>query len=352
MMHKTLLAMTLIAVLLLAACTTTIDEQAQQQPADEQAQKTYKVLHVMSYHSPWEWTDMQLQGFKDGLGTDLDVEYQVYQLDGKQHSDPESLEAAGQKARTAIDEWQPDLVYTNDDLAQTYITKHYLNTTTPLVFSGVNSAPSTYGFDASTNVAGVLESEHSAQTIKLLREIDPSIQTIAVITDDSETMAAVMQRLKDAQASFEGVTITRWDVAKTYAEYQQRILEYQDSVDAILLLGVFTFKGDDGQNVPFEEVLQWTAENSMLPDGSFWSDRVSKGTLASATVSAYEQGLAAGKMARQVLVEGAEPSSLGFITTVKGEPVISLARANKLGLSIKSDLLLSATIVETFPWSD
>ena len=27
----------------------------------------WKILHIMSYHSPWIWTDSQLQGFKDAL---------------------------------------------------------------------------------------------------------------------------------------------------------------------------------------------------------------------------------------------------------------------------------------------
>jgi hypothetical protein len=36
--------------------------------------------------------------------------------------------------------------------------------------------------------------------------------------------------------------------------------------------------------------------------------------------------------------------------TVKGTPVISLARANRLGIKVKSGMLLSAEVIEQFDW--
>lgn len=44
--------------------------------------KQYKILHVMSYHSPWEWTDNQLNGFQAAL-KGLNVRYNVMQMDAK-----------------------------------------------------------------------------------------------------------------------------------------------------------------------------------------------------------------------------------------------------------------------------
>jgi ABC-type uncharacterized transport system substrate-binding protein len=49
-------------------------------------------------------------------------------------------------------------------------------------------------------------------------------------------------------------------------------------------------------------------------------------------------------------VEGKSPSSYPVEPTVKGEPVINLARANKLGIKIKSSILLTADVVEEFEW--
>lgn len=311
----------------------------------------YKILHVMSYHSPWKWTDDQLAGFKEAL-KDVDVEYKVFQLDTKRNSSKEWKEVVGLQARELIESWKPDLVYTNDDNAQEYVARYYVNSDTPFVFSGVNADPDEYGFNGSTNITGVLEHEHFVESVELLKMGVPGIKKIAIVLDEGPTWPGVIQRMKEKLNELEGIEIVSWDVIHSFDEYKQKIKSYQGNVDAIGLLGIFTFKDDDGQNVPYTEVLKWTANNSQLPDFSFWKDRISYGTLCTVTVSGYEQGLAAGKIAHGILVDGRSPASFDMVPTVKGEAVISLARANRLGISFKSSILLSAEIVESFSWND
>ena len=146
------------------------------------------------------------------------------------------------------------------------------------------------------------------------------------------------------------IEVVSWDVIHTFKEYKEKIIRYQDAVDAIGLIGIFTFKDEDNQNVPYLDVLRWTAEHSTLPDFTFWKDRISHGSLCTVTVSGYEQGLAAGKIARGILVDNQSPSSFAIQPTVKGEAVVSLARANQLGISFPSSILLSAEVIEQFSW--
>jgi len=319
-------------------------------PASEAAEKKYRILHIMSYHSPWDWTGDQFRAFQEAL-KGLDVEYKVVQMDTKRKSSEEWKEHIGKEARRLIDTWSPHLVYTNDDNAQKYVAKYYVNKDIPFVFSAVNADPKDYGFVGSKNITGILEQEHFVQTVKLLKEIAPHVSKIAVIVDDDPTWVGVMKKMKEkAPIHLADVNFIGWDVIRTFREYQQKVKEYQAKVDALGLLGVHTFKDEKGQNVPWQEVLQWTAENSQLPDFSFWKDRISFGTLAAVYVSAYEQGLAAGKIARGILTEGRSPSSYAMEPTVKGEPAISLARAKKLGLPVKSKLLLTVKVVKSFEW--
>jgi len=330
----------------LSGCITTNENIPSEDGSNIDLQK-FKILHIMSYHSPWKWTDDQFDGFKDGLNYS-NVEYYVFQMDTKRNSSEEWKEKVGQEARDLIDSWKPDLVYTNDDNAQKYVTKYYINTSIPFVFSAVNNDPPTYGFVGSTNIAGVLEQEHFVETVNLLKEIVPSVKNITVIVDDDATWPGVIARMQSKQDQLPDVEFIDWDTIYTFEEYKQKINETQ--ADAIALLGIFTFKDASGQNVPYQEVLEWTANNSNLPDFGFWSDRISYGTLCTVTVSGYEQGLAAGKIARGILIDNISPSNYSFEPTVKGEPVISLARANKLGISIKSSILLTAEVVENFAW--
>lgn len=307
-----------------------------------------RIVHVMSYHSPWRWTDGQLDGFKAGLG-DVGAEFRVVQMDAKNHSDNIAKEQRAREARALIDSWKPDLVYTTDDDAQEWITHHYLNTPIPLVFSGVNKAPEHYGFDRADNVTGVLEQEHFAESVRLLKSIVPGMKRLVVVLDDADMWGPVVQRMRAAKLPA-GVQIVGWETIKTFAEYKRRMAAYPDIADAIALIGIFGFKDENGRNVPYQEVLKWTAENSRLPDLGFWVDRVHYGTLVAVTVSEREQGLAAGRLARRILLEQAKPASLPMLATTKGLPVISLARARKLGITLRTDQLLAAQIVTRFEW--
>jgi ABC-type uncharacterized transport system substrate-binding protein len=303
----------------------------------------------MSYHSPWKWTDDQFRGFKDGL-KDMNVQYRVLQMDCKRKGSTSHKQAVSREAMEIIDTWQPDLVYANDDVAQQYIVSNYVNASTPFVFSGVNTSPIKYGFLGSSNITGIMEQEHFVESVKLLKKIVPEVKNIGVIFDDDPTWEGVGTRMLSKLPQLQDVQVISWDVIQDFDLYKQRILELQTQVDAIALLGIFTFQDAQGKNVPYTEVLRWTAENSNLPDFSFWKDRISYGTLCAVTVSGYDQGLSAGKMARRILLDGVSPRVLTMRPSLKGEPVISLARANKLGIRIKANLLLSAEVVTDFHW--
>jgi len=335
-----------IAVLLCAAASVFLPQRLN---AEEVTNRRYKILHIMSYHSPWKWTDDQFSGFKAGLAG-LNVEYRVYQMDTYRNSAEEWKQKAGREARAIIETWKPDLIYLNDDDAQQYVGRYYVNSEIPFVFSGVNREPEEYGYAGSRNITGVLEQEHFVESVKLLKKIVPGVETIAVVLDEGVTWNGVVRRMKQKQSLLPEVKIISWDVIGTFEEYKKKVMEYQKSADAVALLGIFTFKDADGHNVPYQDVLKWTAEHSMLPDFSFWEDRISFGTLCAVTVSGYEQGRDAGKIARAILTEGMSPSEIPMQQTVKGEPVVSLARANRLGIRIRTSILLSSRVVESFMW--
>lgn len=321
---------------------------ASDSPAEPKGKKI-KILHIMSYHYPWKWTEDQLNGFKFAL-KDVDIEYKIFQMDTKRKSDEAWKQKVANEAIELIKNWKPDLVYTNDDVAQKYVVTKFVNHEIPFVFSGVNADPAEYGFVGSKNITGVLEQEHFIASVNLLKKIDPRVKKIAVILDDGPTWPGVTRRMKSKLNQIQDVEFIRWEVIKTFSQYKDTITSLQNEVDAIALLGIFTYKGIDGKNVEYTDVLKWTAENSRLPDFSFWADRISYGTLCTVTVSGYEQGLAAGKMARKILIDGDRPNSIPMVPTLKGEPVVSLARANKLGLTLETEILLFSQVIDKFNW--
>ncbi len=308
-----------------------------------------RILHVMSYEGSWSWNQDQLRGFLEGFGP-ADLDLRIVELDARRRNDAQ-VKAAAQRAFALIEQWKPQLVYANDDVAQSEVTVRYLNTALPFVYSGVNLEPRDYGFDKARNVTGVLEREHFAGTIALLRELRPKARLrLAIVVDDESTWTGVLARIRQELERRSDVEVLHWLQPRTFEAYRSAMLELQDRVDAVGLLGIFRFRRRDGSFADYEDVLRWTAENSRLPDFSFWDTRVERGTLVAVTVSGFEQGRLAGRMARRILVDGVPPSSIPAEATAKGQPMISLARARQLGIAIDARVLLGAEVVRRYAW--
>lgn len=343
-----MLAIGLLAVLafshaLAAAARETAEPATREGP--------FRILHVMSFDSPWRWTDGQFAGFKEGLGSQLPAEYRVFQMDVKRNSSREAKEQKGREARALIDSWQPDLVYASDDDAQEFVTRHYLNQKLPFVFSGVNKDPGEHGMTGASNVTGVLEHEHFVESVRLLQELSPQIRRLAVISDSGQQWPPVIARMRAAMARLPGVDLVAVDQVRTFAQFKEKLAGYATVADAVVQLGIFNLAGPGGENVHYQDVQKWASQNGTLPDTSFWIDRVHFGVLASMTISEREQGLAAGRLARAILVEGRSPASLPIRPTVRGHPAINLARARQLGIAVRSTLLLSSEVVAGYEWA-
>ncbi|WP_205702762.1 ABC transporter substrate-binding protein [Rubrivivax rivuli] len=308
-----------------------------------------RIAHVMSFDSPWRWTDGQLEGFREGLGLPA-AEIAIFQMDTKRHASEEAKAERGRLARAFVDGFRPDLLYASDDDAQQHVTRHYLGSRLPLVFSGVNRDPGAFGFDRASNVTGVLEREHVAETLRLLRELVPGWRRLVVLSDHGPYWDAVIRRVQEGVAAVGGVTLTQVVRTQQFEAYCQAVAAAQGQADALLHLGILALVDAAGRPVPYQAVQRWVVENSRLPDASFWMDRVHHGTLASVTVSEIEQGRAAGRLARAILVEGAAPASLPMQPTAKGQPAISLQRARALGITVRSTQLLQSQIVRHYDW--
>lgn len=311
--------------------------------------RPFRILHVMSFDSPWRWTDGQLSGFKKGLG-DLPVEFRILQMDVKHNATPEAKALKGKEAHAIIESWKPDLVYTSDDDALEFVTRPYVGSNTPFVFSGVNKSPAAQGVEGAPNVTGVLEQEHFVESVRLLQQIAPDARRLAVLCDEGIQWPPVIGRIRAAMPQLTDTQLVSVDQVATFEAFKDMLTSYPGRVDAVVQLGIFALKGQDGTNVPYQTVQRWTVENTRLPDISFWIDRIFHGVLASVTVSEYQQGLGAGELARQILVDGKAPNSLPMKPSVKGHPAINLTRAQQLGLNIHSSLLLSSEVVRGFQW--
>jgi len=276
----------------------------------------------------------------------MNVEYTIMQMDTKRKSGEDWKQEISKEIRDAINTSNPDLIFASDDDAQRYVAKYYVNSRFPIVFSAVNEDPEKYGFRDSENVTGVLEKLHYVATLRLLQKLVPDVKKIAMISDTGAMWPGPIEEMRRQRHQFSDIEVVSYDIIPTFDEFKQKVLDYQDKVDALGFFGVFEFKDENGKNVPMEDVLKWLQENSKLPDFSFWEDRVFKGTLCSVSVSAYEQGYLAGIYARDILLGRKSPAELPMVATERDAPLINMVTAKRLGIEPSEDILRLVKVVK------
>jgi hypothetical protein len=215
---------------------------------DAPGAQAIKILHLMSYHQGWPWSDDQFRGFREAL-QGLSVEYETFQMDTKRRSDEAWKVQVGRAAQERVKTWKPALVYASDDNARKYAGRRLADAGIPVVFSGVNGEPADYGYDTSPNVRGVLEREPVLETVSLLRELAPGTRRIVCILDVDITWTDIARRIQAlVPERYPDISVVNLPPILTFAEYKRTVLEYQEPGDAFALLGIYAFKDEAGKS--------------------------------------------------------------------------------------------------------
>ncbi|MFC1981070.1 ABC transporter substrate-binding protein [Chloroflexota bacterium] len=298
------------------------------------------MLLIFSYHPEYAWVIDEARGVNDVL-KDAGVETESFYLDTKKNTSYEWMEKVAREAADKIKEYKPDLVIVFDDNACELVAKKYIGEDLPFVFCGMNGEPEDYGFPAK-NITGVIERHHLQETIELLRQLEPGVETLAIMSDDSPTSKAFITSIKKVTPSIE---ISEYYTTNDFDAWKTKIEELQTKVDAIGLYVYHTVKEKGGEtSLPPEEVLGWTLENNRLPECAFSDFTVKDGALCGVTESGYEQGKAAAEIAVRIL-NGEEPGNIAIELTDKGEILVNETRANELNIEIPEGVLSIAEII-------
>ncbi len=291
-----------------------------------------KVVYVNSYHEGYPWSD----GIEAGLHEVFDgtgVELKIIRLDTKNNPDEAFGKSAGTKAKAEIDAFKPDVVIASDDNAQKYLVVPYLKgTEIPVVFNGVNWDGSAYGYPTS-NVTGMIEVELPDQLIELLKGYAKG-ERLGYITVDTETERKVVDIYN--QRFFNGQMKPYW--VKTQDEFKTAFLTAQQEVD-ILFMG--NNAGSDKWDE--DEMKQFVLRNSTIPTGSI-NDWMAPYSLLTLAKSSKEQGVWSAQAALQIL-DGTPPSEIAVVENKKGEMIVNLDLADKLGVVFAPSLLKNAVIL-------
>lgn len=291
-----------------------------------------KILFVNSYHQGYAWSD----GIESGLREVLDgtgVEFKVFYMDTKNHPEESFGRTAGQKAKEEIDAFKPDVVITADDNSQKYLVVPYLKETTiPVVFNGVNWDATVYGYPTA-NITGMLEVELPDQMVNLLKAYATG-ERLGYITVDTETERKVVEIYN--QRFFEGQMQIYW--VKTQDEFKTSFLAAQQEVD-ILIMG-----NNAGSDVwDHAGMKKFVLNNTIIPTGSI-NDWMAPYSLLTLAKSAQEQGQWSAQAALSIL-NGTPVSDIAVAENKKGQLIVNLEIADKLGIVFAPSILKNAIIL-------
>ncbi len=308
----------------------------------------FKVLIVQSYNPEFIWTHNVNIGIREAL-EGLPVTFEVFYMDAKRRPAPAQLRARTEEALRLIEKLAPDVVVTVDDVAQEYLVKPYLKSraSPQVIFCGVNAPLTKYEFPTS-NVSGVRERWHYREGIALLKRLVPSLKTVAVLGDASETGLYVSEDLlaEKNQIGPYPLELVGVENVRTFQEWQRRVLYYQKHADALALTLYHTLSDErTGRTVPPDEVMAWTNAHNDKPTLGFFESSEEHGMLCGVLESGTEQGYLAGQMVRTLLMEGGDASSLPVRANTRGVIMVNVRTAEKLKLHLPYDIIEAAGVV-------
>jgi ABC-type uncharacterized transport system substrate-binding protein len=314
-----------------------------------------RILVLHSYHAEFVWVQDVNKGILQALQEErfderknITIEY--FYMDTKRKTDEAWKMAVAKQAMEKIRSWKPQVVMAADDNAQAYVVSKMKDSGFNFVFLGVNADPMQYGFinsmeEPGGKVTGSIERERFEQSVMVLRKLVPNVHRLSIICDDGPTGVPIIQRVKRAAPAV-GTEIV--DVLQTgnFSRWKEFVSAQQGKVDALLVVLYHTLKDEAGNPVHEDRVLNWTLQNSRLPDIGFWSWAVQGGLLCSEAISGFQQGYYAGTVAAYVL-RGQEPGEFRVDKPQRGEVCVNAARAKMLGIAIPQELSITATIYPT-----
>lgn len=306
------------------------------------AEAPCKVLVVMSYHDNYVWQQEVRQGIEQGIAKKCEIAY--FNLNAR--IAPEKTAEKAKEAYEFFLHYQPTGVIASDDAAQIHFVVPYLKdkTSIPVVFIGVNNEASDYGYPA-PNVTGVVERFHIHETLALLKQLMPKVETIAFLGRGNEpSTRGTFNQIKAEMERYPVRVVSILEPA-TYEEALKMAEDLKGKADAIYVEQVEGIKDAAGRAYSNKEVIRAIADlwgSKPLICGQTYSVRY--GCLCTVVESGFEQGSIGTKMLLRIM-SGTPVNRIPLTRNYTGFKVINASVVKKLGLMPPPIVLRGAKLV-------
>ena len=302
-----------------------------------------RVLVVMSYEEDNPWCKEIRQGIDSVLAATSEITY--FYMDTK-------IDLAGgeAKARQAYELFQqigPDGVIAVDDNAQRMFVLPYLRdqTTTPVMFSGVNAEPETYGFPTAA-VSGILERGHIRESLALAKQLVPALESVTFLAKDSPSGRALLRQVEAESAGYlTKISFHLIQSVDDLSDLEDELLHRSDAIYIDSLQGVKDAQGKPMSNKDAIRLLANRYDKPLIGANQY---HVEQGALCAVVKTGQEQGSTAAAMLQEAM-SGTPVKDIPIVTNYKGKRVINVSAMRELGLQVRPIVLLGATLIKSDP---
>ena len=298
-----------------------------------------KVLLIESYHSEYPWDKSYVEGIQATLVETVELE--TFQMDTKRIP---KTEYAGKsiEAFAKYKSFKPDIVMLGDDNALSYMLPMLFDEPISIVFLGINSNPRKLlsKYRGQAKVTGVLERPLFTKSLGELRKLFDDQNFKVKVLFDSGVTSQIAKSYIDKQYTLIrdnlGIDVDVQALA-TKNEWRSQVSEAKHQGFTVIIVGLYqTLVDEQGNNVPAEQVINWTNQHSELPIFAFWDFAVgAKKAVGGVVLFGHSQGEQAASLVNQIINTG-HSKPIPIVTGNQGKAIYSEPERARWSLEMPS----------------
>lgn len=256
-----------------------------------------RALFIFSEAYGSENIQLQIDGLKEGIGTDLLVDY-VF-MDRLNVSDEKSDALFYKEMQYSIqntDDYDVIVVGGNGALEFVLEYRDELFYEIPIIFHTVTDLELAQKAAKDALISGIVKKDSLEQNIKLALALNPSLKKIVAVTDDSEESAAFREALPEVQSKYADIEFEEMDIS---TQNVYRIQKYLlDAKGNEMVLFVSMDRDATGRVFTMKEAVAEICNLSKVPVLSMTEEGMGEGFTGGSVISLEAAGMNAGRLAR------------------------------------------------------
>jgi len=305
--HLNTFAAIMLSLLLLLAFPTGIS--AEDSPVSDELRQPKSILILNSYDQSQPWTRDQNAGINDILNEDNNG-YSIYieYMDWKEFPDEINLKQLKVRLSYKYSNKKIDLIITTDDAALKFAleNRNTMFSGAPVVFSGVDEKNLQGILEEKANVTGVVEMRDPAGTMAAAMKINPNINTVYVMYDNSESgISSGILTMNDIRKLYGGIDIVplnERDLGNLFNKVRKVL------PDSIIICSSYSPKAGN-MKLGYDYFYRSLSSESPVPVYNLYDFTMGTGVIGGSMVSGRQNGEEAAKLAIKIL-NGEKTSNL------------------------------------------